>query len=240
MLTITKHFLLDLLFPRQCISCKKLDTWLCDACFRHFKPTIYQVCYLCRRPSEKAKTCKNHQIPDPKRQLDRMIVAAHYSSNPILKKAIHTLKYGRKPDDIAEKLGELLAQTLAFHLSIFHYPRCVLIPIPLHPKRLKSRGYNQAQLLAKHIERPFSKLLTTNSELIIRPKETTSQVSSATRAARLENLKGAFELNGKVDSDALYILIDDVVTTGATLEECCSILKLNGAKEVWGLVLARN
>jgi len=240
MLKLTKNFLLDLLFPRQCLSCKTLDTWLCDACFRHFKPTIQQVCYLCRRPSEKGKTCKNHHIPDPSRQLDRLIISAHYSSNPILKKAIHTLKYGRKPEDIVEKLGELLAQTLAFHLSIFHYPRCVLIPVPLHPKRLKSRGYNQAQLLTQHIKQHFPQLLTANSKLVTRAKETASQVSSATRAARLANLKGAFELNGTVDPNTLYILIDDVVTTGATLEECCSILKQNSAKQVWGLVLTRN
>jgi len=235
-----KNFLLDLLFPRQCVSCKKIDTWLCNQCFRHFKPTIHQVCYICRSPSEKGKTCKYHLSADSLRRLDRMIVSAHYSANPILKKAIHALKYKQKPEDISEKLGELLSQTLAFHLSIFHYPRCVLIPVPLHPKRLKSRGYNQAELLTQQIVTAFHQLLTINHKLLTRPKETASQVSSSTRAARLENLKGAFELNGTVDPDALYILIDDVVTTGATLEECCSILKQNGAKQVWGLVLARN
>jgi ComF family protein len=235
-----KNFFLDLLFPRQCLSCKKADTWLCEACFSYVKPNIHQVCYLCRRTSEKAKTCNIHTSDDPARQLDRLLVAAHYSGNPIIKKSIHTLKYANKPEDIANKLGRFLSETLALHLSIFHVPHCVFIPIPLHPKRLKSRGYNQAELITKSMREAFNHPLIIDHQLLTRSKHTSSQVSSSTRKARLENLKEAFQINGKTDPAKIYILVDDVVTTGSTLEECCKILKEDGAREVWGLVLARN
>jgi predicted amidophosphoribosyltransferase len=86
----------------------------------------------------------------------------------------------------------------------------------------------------------FDHPLTMDHSLLTRSKHTSSQVSSSTRKARLENLKEAFLLNGTIDPTKIYILVDDVVTTGSTLEECCKILKEGGAREVWGLVLARN
>src|SRR5690606_17389791 len=141
--------------------------------------------------------------------------------------------YGSKPEDTAEKLGRILSQMLALHLSLFHSAACVFIPVPLHEKRLKSRGYNQAEVLVQHMVKTFDHPLSIDHQLLSRIKHTSSQVSSSTRKARLENLKDAFAFNGIVDPNAVYILIDDVVTTGSTLEECCKILRQHGAKQVW-------
>lgn len=234
-----KNLLLDLLFPRRCIGCKKADAWLCDACYSFIQPHSTQVCYLCRKPSISGKTCASHQQNTS--TLDGLLVAAHYSANPMLKKAIHALKYHRHPDDIAEKLGQLLSKTFHSLLPTTHYHLLTTLPIPLHSSRLKKRGFNQSELITEKMKAILNyKLLTTNYHLLSRTKHTPSQVQSQTRAARIKNLENAFALNGKIDPQKTYLLIDDIATTGATLEQCCKLLKENGAKEVWGLVLARN
>lgn len=241
-----KTAFLDLLFPRQCIGCKKADTWFCDGCFSFIKPNSIQVCYLCRKPSAHGHTCPSHQANSV--TLDGLLVSAHYAANPMLKKAIHALKYHHHPEDIAEKLGQLLSKTLhSFFVLPFEF--CIVLPIPLHLSRLKSRGYNQAQILLENMKKHLSYELPalsraeprdTNYNLLTRLKHTPSQVQSQTRSARLKNLENAFALHGTVDPEKTYLLIDDIATTGATLEQCCKLLKENGAKKVWGLVLARN
>lgn len=158
----------------------------------------------------------------------------------MLKKAIHSLKYHHQPEDIAEKLGELLSKTFKL-LPTTSYELLTILPIPLHPSRLKSRGFNQSELLTEKMKACLNyKLLTTNYHLLSRTKSTPSQVQSQTRAARLKNLENAFALTGSIHREKTYLLIDDIATTGSTLEQCCKVLKENGAKEVWGLVLARN
>jgi len=227
-----KDFFLDLLFPRQCIGCKKTDTWLCQNCFQLIKTNYQQVCYICRKESPFGKTCPQH-LKKP-RILDGLLVAAHYSGNPLLKKTIHTMKYQHHAEDIAEKLGKLLTKTfLSDSQNIF-----TLIPIPLHKTRLKERGFNQSQLLCREIKKKLP--LTTNYSLLTRTIYTPPQAHTKSRQERHNNLKNAFSLQNKVDSQKTYLLVDDIVTTGTTLEECCQLLKNNGAQQVWGLVLARN
>ncbi|MDP2691713.1 MAG: hypothetical protein U1C97_03575 [Candidatus Gracilibacteria bacterium] len=244
-----KNFFLDLFLPRQCIGCKTNDTWLCKSCFKLIKPNSKQVCYICRKNSYFGQTCASHL--NSLRKLNRLLVAAHYSANPVLKDAIHALKYQRHPEDIADKLGQLLLQTLQSNLTE-PANSIEIIPIPLHKKRLKERGFNQAELIAQSLSSPptpnshrtdvLPKRLypTLNTQLLTRSRYTTSQVQNKSRENRLENLKEAFSLSQKPNPRIIYLLIDDVATTGSTLEECCQILKENEAQEVWGLVVARN
>lgn len=114
----------------------------------------------------------------------------------------------------------------------------LFIPIPLHADRLKKRGFNQAELLSKSFEQYEEHRI--HRTLVQRVRSTASQVENKTREKRLENLKGAFVITEPIDPNITYLLIDDVTTTGSTLEECCEVLRQAGAKEVWGLVVARN
>jgi len=236
MLNQLKNTLLDLLFPRQCVGCKKTDTWFCDTCFSHIKPNKTQCCYICRKSSRYGDSCEEHKS---RRTLDRLLVTCHYSGNPLLKKALHKLKYERHPEDIQEKLGQLITEYFNKHCTI-PTKDLVIIPVPLHKNRLKDRGFNQADLLSFALKEALNGRLTINQQLLSRTKETVSQVQSASRKARLKNLKDAFSLNGKVSPHKTYLLIDDIATSGTTLEECCQVLKDHGARKIWGLVLARN
>ena len=241
MLRKLTNLVLDLLFPRQCVGCKQADTWLCQKCFNLISPKKFQSCYICQKPSRYGDTCDKHK--NSPRQLDRLLISCHYSGNPLLKKAIKNLKYHLHPEDISEKLGKILSQTLNKNLTIPNRD-LVLIPVPLHKKRLKERGFNQADLLLHEISRyqqpanlPAGRQA---SNQLTRTKHTVSQVKSKSRQKRLENLKDAFTVNQKLSPHKTYILVDDIATTGSTLEECCQALKTNGARNVWGLVIARN
>jgi len=233
-----KNFLLDLLFPKSCLGCKSPDTWLCDGCFSLIRPNQTQRCYVCRKPELNGRTCSSHLRTGAWHvsTLDGLLIAAHYDGNPILKRAITALKYNRNHQELAEKLGRLIKyrRSSATSLRDVH---CEIIPVPLHPNRLKSRGFNHAELLAGHLGKDAKSCVST---ILIRTRDTLPQVQCSDRQTRLNNPKGAFALNGKIDPEKTYILVDDLITTGATLEECCKVLKENGAKIVWGLVLARN
>lgn len=120
----------------------------------------------------------------------------------------------------------------------------MLIPVPLHQKRLRFRGFNQSELLAKEL----SEILTPGLELplscniLLRIRYTKPQIKTDSREERLANLKNAFAVAaGQEDEirDKYIWLIDDVATTGTTLEECAGLLKQHGAKTVFGIVLAR-
>jgi ComF family protein len=106
--------------------------------------------------------------------------------------------------------------------------------VPLHKSRLKERGYNQAALIgeriAKYMQIPF------DEKLLKRIKKTKVQ-SGLVRSERVKNIKGAFELVGEIRGKRV-LLVDDVWTTGSTMRECSRVIKINGANEVWGLVLA--
>ena len=122
------------------------------------------------------------------------------------------------------------------------------MPIPLHKKRLKNRGFNQAELLAKEIAEHYSLCLET--EILKRKQAIIPQAKIKNHKARRANIKNIFEIDPKFTKkcvvkkqnllkDKTIILIDDVTTTGATLSEAAKILKRAGTKEVWGLVVAK-
>ncbi|MBI2448288.1 ComF family protein [Candidatus Microgenomates bacterium] len=159
-----------------------------------------------------------------------MIVCARYD-DAVIKKAIHHFKYEHF-FDIGRILGKILAERLATEKNKEGF---LIIPVPLHNLKKAQRGFNQAEILAKVValssDRPYL------SNILVRQKYRRPQMELS-REKRLENLKGSFCWLGGDLKRAEVILVDDVATTGATLEECAKVLKKSGAGEVWGLVLA--
>jgi ComF family protein len=232
-------FTLDLLFPLRCLGCRRTGAWICTTCFDHIPRRLEQRCPTClRRITPAGQLC--FQCRDTTSSaLDGLFVASYYQ-NSLLPHAIHTFKYRFIPD-LALPLGTLLAKTLE-HSTVL-LPDAI-IPVPLHRRRLRFRGFNQSELLARTLAQTLTPELEypVLIDVLLRTRHTKPQMKTSTRAERLTNLKDAFALGEDkqttIAGKSLW-LIDDVATTGTTLTECATILKRHGATSVFGIVLAR-
>lgn len=205
-----KKFILDILFPIECLGCGKESVWLCDKCLETIPLGVNFI---------------------ERKYLDRVLICGSYD-NELLKKAIHTFKYDYA-SELCEPLGKLLLKILR---KVSLPEEFILVPIPLHKKRLKERGFNQAELLAQEIAKGFNAPVL---KALCRSRHTLPQVD-LNEKERLKNVQGVFDCQEHLKiKNKNVILIDDVLTTGATMEECARILKRNGVREVWGLVLAK-
>lgn len=151
-----------------------------------------------------------------------------------MRQAIHQLKY-QNLKAISSSLAVLLADYLLLN-PLQPLQGEVLVPVPLHPRRLRERGYNQSVLLAKKLSRLIN--LPVITDCLIRVKESKPQVRTTTLKERRENVTGAFICHGDKIHGKQIILVDDVCTSGATLEACATALKNNGAVSIWGLTIA--
>lgn len=166
--------------------------------------------------------------------------AAYGSYESGLRELIHLLKYGGvRP--AANVLGRMLAETIETLEPDFPPDPVILVPVPLHPNKLRQRGFNQAELIARaamKIRRPGDRLRLA-AGVLERKRETTSQIG-LTSHQRRENLRGAF---GAAQPEAVkgheVLVVDDVYTTGATVSECARVLRRAGATKVWVATVAR-
>jgi ComF family protein len=153
---------------------------------------------------------------------------------------IHNLKY-RFIADLSEPLSELMIKTLIKNdLPIPDF----IVPVPLHPRRLRWRGFNQSRLLAEKISKNLAPMLEIEIiDVLKRDKNNKAQMKIKKYRERLQNMKDIFSFNAQFGKNILknkeIMLIDDIATTGATLEECAKVLKENGAKKVFAAVIAR-
>ena len=233
------QYLLHFFFPRTCFGCgcdlpALAEDLLCPVCESQLKipgPHICQRCgevlksggahcYACRGSKAKEYKCK--------------IIRSAFVFNTSSRALVHALKYQRA-DYVAQEMGKLLFVQFA------HYPELaeinLIVPVPLHLKKKRARGYNQSELLAKEFSRRVKLEMDTVS--LIRTRDTVSQTTLG-RQGRLENMVGAFTC---IRPDAIkgktILLIDDVATTGATLEGCAVALRQAGAKRVLAYTFAR-
>lgn len=239
-------FVLDLFFPKKCFGCGKNGTYICQSCLNKIEIAKNNKCPFCDRPIPDTQICQKCQ---EKSSLARLIWAVPYS-NPLIKELIRIFKY-HYVKELAEPLSKLLIKNLentSSISSISNISNIIVIPVPLHKRRLRERDFNQAELLAKEMAENFSMPLET--EILKRKKFTPPQAKIKNYKTRRENLKDIFEINPEfvkkcvaenknLLKDKTIILIDDVSTTGATLSEAAKVLKRAGAKEVWGLVIAK-
>ncbi len=150
----------------------------------------------------------------------------------VIRQAIHQLKYRN-----LRALAVTLAKLMQDYLATNPLPGEVLVPVPLHPKRTRERGYNQSSLLAKELSKLTG--LPVVDDCLIRQRYTPPQARTPTVDERRSNVANAFTCHGSRLQDRQVLLIDDVSTSGATLDTCATALKAAGAATVWGLVLAR-
>jgi len=232
------NFILNLIFPIQCLSCGREDEWLCFNCLDKIKKInqLQKVCPICNREGfsngQTCPECKNNFC------LDKVFITANYE-NELIQKLIKNFKYNFIKDlriPIAEIMLDFFNQiNLINKLPLINF---VVLPSPITKKRRRWRGFNQAELLAEIIAKKLN--LSYLPDLITKNKNTQEQ-AELSRKKRLVNVQGSFSLNCQ-DSIASknFLIIDDVITTGATLGELAKVLKDNGAKKIWGLVIAKN
>jgi len=252
-----RDFILNLLFPIECFGCGKENEWLCGQCFKKIPFNSSNYCLNCKKINKYGEFC-----PDcsPNYYLDGVWVAGNYD-NKIIVKLIKNLKY-YYAKNLAIVLGNYLSLFLQNILNknrltnidlrgseiwrqfnrakqspliILNFSKTIVIPVPLHKKRQLIRGFNQAEKLAQAIHGNFNLKINNN---LIRIKHKKAQAKLSEKA-RKENIKNCFAYTGENLINKNILLIDDVVTTGATLNECARVLKENNAKEVWGLVVAK-
>lgn len=192
------------------------------------------ICLVCNKNSLDGLT---HPGCRTEYSIDGAFSAIAYKG--IVKKLIYNFKYKPFLSDLNKILTELFYESI-IQQEIFkkaYDSKPTLVPIPLHKKRLRRRGYNHSQILADGLSKKLDLKLVENLERI---KDTKSQFGLKLKD-RKENLKGAFTLNTKYKIyDTNVFLVDDILTTGSTLLEAAKILKKNGVKKVWGLTLARD
>ena len=234
---------LDLFFLQKCTGCAKPGEVLCAACRSAlFKPG--GQCLICGFRNNNGKICPKCLTWKSGFQVKtgfpfkRALWTGRYDG--ALKDAVWDLKYKNRKT-LAEPLAWMLFQKFSEMFPDFKNTSFVVIPIPLHKNKLRRRGFNQAELLAREFSRLSHISLLTNSLLKI--KETPAQVDAPDRETRLKNLEGAFAADSKkltaygLQHKAI-ILIDDVSTTGATLIHASAALQHAGAQKIIGLVIA--
>ncbi len=217
---------LDLIFPRRCVGCSKFGTYLCPSCIGKIEYIEKPICPVCGKQSIDGIT---HPHCLSKYCLDGLFAVAHYRG--IVKEAIHLIKY-RFVSDLIESVSDLLISNWPKTLPEFDY----LIPVPLHSKREKFRGFNQSSLLSHSLGKKLD--IAVKEKILIRKINTIPQADLKLKE-RLKNLKDSFSLRAKIDLSGKKIaLIDDVSTTRSTFLECAKPLKQHGADIVWGIALA--
>lgn len=219
---------LNIFFPKRCVNCKKsVENFLCLDCVKKIEKVKTPLCPSCGKISKFSKFCSSCRTGN----LTGIITAARYESGPI-KEMIHHLKYSGIIE-LIPPLGELIVERLK---RDFPTGKIVVVPVPLYKKREFMRGFNQSELLARYV----SKCLSLSGGLALeRVRNTESQVKLSGEMRRI-NLKNAFRcVDRELVSGKTILLIDDVTTTGSTLDECAKILCDNGAKRVFGVVVAK-
>jgi len=203
-----KDFLLDLMFPIECLGCGKDDEWFCPDCRRRLEIQPRQTCVFCESINLTGATCAPCR---QKHSLDGCFCAGDYEQRELMS-LIKTFKYSLIP---------ALSQTIASHMACAlkaqnHHllsGKWLSLPIPLHHKREKWRGFNQSALIADILNREFG---WQKASGLIRKKNHRPQAKMK-GLQRLKNVQGCFSYQGADISGRRLILIDDVLTTGSTM-----------------------
>ena len=225
--------LLDLLCPRSCLGCADLIEseepcrFLCSSCVAQIQWVQFPFCKKCGLPFfgdlVAVRECPNCVALSPSFDEGR----AAFLLSGIGQSLVHALKY-RGVSKVLDDLPCLLEGSPSFSAFL---EDAVLVPVPLHTRRFRMRGYNQAALIARALAKIVSG--AQYEELLVRSKSTPTQ-TDLPRGRRLKNVKNAFapKAEAVMDVRRRYVIIDDVITTGATLEACSRVLRKAGAIRV--------
>lgn len=216
------HASLNLLYPQSCLICND-------------KLNILRRSFICEACANKIGVCATPRSTESQEERFGFDGAFHVATyEDAVKRCIHIFKYDGKTQ-MANPLGKLMVDFAVRNLNIDRID--VIVPVPLHPRRLRERRFNQSEVLATYVAKGLNKNIV--KDKVIRIRYTTPQIELK-REERLKNVRGAFRVKECCSFEGKNILlVDDVFTTGATLSECAKALKESGANEVIAFALAR-
>ena len=240
-LSKTLAWCLDFVLPKYCLGCGKEGIHLCPECFNSLPTTKSIACFICGQRSPSGRTCQNCRHKHHP-YIQGILVASDWN-NLLLRQIIYEYKY-RFIKDLADPVSQLMINFLQTNKPTnWQADQLIIIPVPLHPRRFAWRGFNQAEVLAKKIGDCSNAPCDNN--ILIRRRYALPQREIADQKTRIKNIAAAFALSPKLNladnlvKNKIIILVDDVCTTGSTLEDCARALKPLSPKEIWGLVIAR-
>lgn len=228
-----EEYILDTIFPKECIECGTEGKWICEECLSGVAYSVQKNCIKCGKRSERGvlcRTCSSFFVLED-------ILAVGCYENRALGDCIKYIKY-RFIKELTGDLVHLIEEYIGKDTKtrkILYENNTLMVPVPLHPHRRKWRGFNQAEEIAKSLSEKYQ--LPLSSQLIRRYQQR-PQVELSGRERR-NNILHDFKWKGEKLGGRNIIIVDDVVTTGSTLNECARVLKHHGAGRIIGLVAAQ-
>ncbi|OIP57171.1 MAG: hypothetical protein COX79_05465 [Candidatus Levybacteria bacterium CG_4_10_14_0_2_um_filter_36_16] len=231
-----KNILLDILFPKRCVNCRKFGGFLCADCFAKISFTTNFSCPVCLAPAINGMT---HPFCKKKYSLDGVIPTLLYKG--VVKKLLYQLKYAPYLASLGPILSDILFEGIIQNESLFPLlqKNPIIAPVPLHPNRERFRGYNHAGIIAQNLAKKLDAVYV--KDILKRIKDTKPQYKLS-KEDRKKNILGALKVAEKFENKLngkTIILIDDITTTFATLQECAKVLKKSGAVTVVGITVAK-
>lgn len=218
----------DIFFPVNCLNCAKEGAFVCDECFETLDLSGVFCCPICHKETIDGNYCENCQPLF----IDKHVAAIKYLETDLIGEIIHNFKYQYVED--LDKIIEKMLKNFFTNKKISDID--IITFVPLHSRRYVERGFNQAEKIAIICGKILNKPVT---NLLKRTRYTHPQAQFK-RQERLVNLQNAFCLENKKDVFGKNVLVvDDVFTTGSTIQECAKVLKSNKASNVYGFSLAR-
>ena len=216
----------DLVLPPSCAACGRGGAFLCEPCEASLSRLERPYCARCAHPGAD-RLCEACASSPPAFDGIRAVCLFDGAA----RKLVHSLKYANfraVAPDMARLLADLPGPRPV--------PGEVIVPVPLHPRRERTRGYNQSELLARTVGKRMG--LPVRPGIVRRVRNTPPQVSIENYEERRSNIEGSFACPASLSGESV-LLMDDVVTTGSTMSACAAALKAAGARSVWGLAFAR-
>lgn len=233
MLRVFLTKILDFLFPIECLNCEAYGNYLCANCAGTIPLNKEVVCLGCHKEALYGAICAGCRADFC---FERILIGYQYDDG-LIQKLIWQLKFNNVRG-VAKSAGELLAGYFEKikAVEVLKLETAVIVPIPLHKKRQAVRGFNQAEEIAKELAQLMS--LKTVNELLMRGKATRSQLHYD-KSEREMNIREAFSVDRNMEIPDTVILLDDVVTTGSTLNEAAAVLREAGVRRVVAVALAK-
>ncbi len=208
--------IIDFFFPLRCVGCKKRGEALCETCVDKFPPA--------------------------QDNLPPRYFALYSFKDPVLKRALWELKYKNRhmiADVLGNRLGEHLFAEFTKGSLFSSLKNPLVIPIPIHSKKKRKRGYNQSELIARGGLKKIAEPIEIRTDILQKIRDTDPQARIKNRQKRLQNIVGSFSVkNTDIVHGRNIVLIDDVTTTGATMNEARRALLDAGARKVIGYAIA--